>query len=162
MKVSPFSSLSTRRYVIADPKVQGAIVRRLALYAFAAVVYYSIVLACAVYATVEDGAASDALIRYLDDAITWLPGLLVLGPIAAYDLYATTNRFAGPIIRLRRELRDLIDGNSPQPLKFREGDHWTEMAELFNELRSEIMELRKKADGKSPTDDDSKVNEILI
>ncbi|WP_146524236.1 hypothetical protein [Novipirellula artificiosorum] len=145
MKWKSLSSMSTRKYVVADPHVQGAILRRVVLYALAAVLYYCVVLFFSVYASDRDGTQADRWIALLDNAITWLPGLCVLGPIAAYDLLSTTNRFAGPVCRLRREMKLLIDDQSPAPLRFRDKDHWCEMADLFNELREEMLELREHA-----------------
>ncbi len=138
-------SASTRKYVVADPVVQGAILRRVGLYTFATILYYCVVLAFHVFGSDRDGTTMEKLNMCLDDAITWVPGLFVIVPVAAYDLLATTNRFAGPICRLRGELRRLIDGDSPRPVKFREGDHWSDVAILFNEVRQEMLMLREQA-----------------
>ncbi|TWU36713.1 hypothetical protein Q31b_49950 [Novipirellula aureliae] len=137
-------SLSTRKYLIADPYVQGAILRRVALYAMAAFAYYVVVIFFSVYISDNQTPPSERLLTFIDDAITWLPGLLVLGPIAAYDLLTMTNRFAGPICRLRREMRLLIDNQSASELHFREHDHWSDVAEVYNELRKEVIDLRQE------------------
>jgi len=137
-------SLSTRKFLIADPYVQGAILRRVGLYAFAAFAYYVVVVFFSVCISENQTPIADRLLTFVDDAITWLPGLLVLGPIAAYDLVTMTNRFAGPICRLRREMRLLVEDQSPHELYFREHDHWSDVAEVYNELRLEVIELRRE------------------
>ncbi|GAA5506613.1 hypothetical protein [Novipirellula caenicola] len=166
MDLKRFSSNSTRKHVIADPHVQGAILRRVALYAFAAILYYSVVFCCTVFLSDRDGTSTDRMIECLDDAITWIPGLFVILPIAAYDLLATTNRFAGPICRLRGELQRLIAGESPRPLNFREHDHWSEIAELFNEVRAELLVLREESKNPSgprkPADPSKEVVDVLL
>ncbi|TWU26518.1 hypothetical protein Pla52o_03710 [Novipirellula galeiformis] len=166
MNLKQFSSNSTRRYVVADGHVQGAILRRVGLYAFAAILYYCVVFCFTVFGSHPEGTVTDQILLCLDDAISWIPGLLVILPIAAYDLLATTNRFAGPICRLRGELQRLIEGQSPQPLNFRENDHWTDIAELFNQVREELLELRAQSspdvEPRSPKSAPKEVADVLI
>jgi hypothetical protein len=40
-------------------------------------------------------------------------------------------------------MQRLVDGESVQPLNFRDGDYWIEMAETFNQIRDELIELRQ-------------------
>ncbi|TWT83034.1 hypothetical protein CA13_44970 [Planctomycetes bacterium CA13] len=165
MKWKKMPAISTRKYVVADPHVQGAILRRVGLYALAAIAYYSVVLFFSIYATGRVGTTTDRLFECLDDIITWLPGLFVLGPIAAYDLLTTTNRFAGPICRLRREMKMLVDDESPRELTFRENDHWSEVAKHYNELRQELLELRAESaqnGGRHKNNLNEEMAEVLI
>ncbi len=69
---------------------------------------------------------------------------MLLAPVIAYDMLRLTNRFAGPFFRLRREMKKLIDRESIDPLSFRDGDYWIEVADIFNEIRDELMELREE------------------
>ena len=43
-----------------------------------------------------------------------------------------SNRFVGPVLRLRKGLREVAEGRPAQPLNFRDDDFWREMASDFN------------------------------
>ena len=62
-----------------------------------------------------------------------LASLLIL-PAVLWDLTRMSNRFVGPIYRLRRSMRELREGKEIEPVKFREGDFWYDFAEDFNHL----------------------------
>ncbi len=132
-----------RQQLLIDRHVQGSLLRRTALYSCACAVYFIVILVFSETMCNPNEPFADAVIRCLDEAIFWAPGLMLLTPVVAYDLLKVTNRFAGPVFRLRREMQRLIDGESVQPLSFREGDYWIEMAEVFNQLRDELLELRE-------------------
>lgn len=138
-KSAPF----LRRHLFVDPNVQTELLRRLAIYAVAATVYFVTIVVIEQIMLHRDRAVSDILKSTLDQSIFWLPGLLMLGPLMMYDLLKVTNRFAGPMYSLRCEMRRLVDGKSRRPVRFRKSDHWNEMAISFNALRKEIIELRR-------------------
>ena len=58
--------------------------------------------------------------------------VLVLAPIFIRDLCKLTNRFAGPMVRLRRAMRDLAEGREVAPVHFRKRDFWQDLATDFN------------------------------
>jgi hypothetical protein len=57
---------------------------------------------------------------------------LILLPLVVIDSLRLTNRFVGPMYRLRRALREAADGNVNRPLQFRDDDFWRDVAEDFN------------------------------
>ena len=57
---------------------------------------------------------------------------VVLLPVVLYDLSKLSNRFVGPVYRLRNSLNDLADGKPVRPLKFRDDDYWQDVADAFN------------------------------
>jgi len=59
---------------------------------------------------------------------------LVLLPAFVFDTLKMTHRFAGPISRLRAEMKRACDGLPVRDLKFRGNDYWREIATGFNEL----------------------------
>lgn len=59
-----------------------------------------------------------------------------LVPLFLRDTIKLSNRFAGPIIRVRRTLSDLADGKRPAPLLFRKGDFWQSLQHDMNRLIS--------------------------
>jgi hypothetical protein len=59
---------------------------------------------------------------------------LLLLPIVILDLLQISNRFAGPMVRLRRSMHDLALGKPVKAIHFRQGDFWSEIAEDFNKI----------------------------
>ncbi len=74
------------------------------------------------------------------DAVMLCAVLLLLLPYFIYDTFRTTNRFAGPIYRLHRTIRETAQGEPFRPIKFRKGDHWHDVAEDFNEMVERLQE----------------------
>jgi len=132
-----------RHNLLVDRDVQGVILRRTALYAAAGAIYFSVILICSESLSDPNRSVGDAILRCLDETIYWLPGFAILAPVIAYDIIRITNRFTGPVFRLRRELTRLAEGQEVQPMVFRENDYWGEMSEIFNRIRDELIELRE-------------------
>jgi hypothetical protein len=63
--------------------------------------------------------------------------LLVL-PLMLWDMIRQTHRFAGPLVRFKRHLREAADGGPLTPLQFRDGDDWPELAQAYNDLVARI------------------------
>jgi aconitase B len=68
--------------------------------------------------------------------------MLTLMPAFLLDVVRFSNRFAGPIVRLRRFLRELGENGEVPPLKFRDDDFWMEIAKEFNVCRERIYRQR--------------------
>jgi hypothetical protein len=45
-----------------------------------------------------------------------------------------SNRVAGPLYRMERHIRDIINGETKRKLRFREHDFFPELAEIYNEM----------------------------
>ncbi len=123
-----------RRKRFIDPKVQGALVRRFLLHwllfvvsAFALLVIWQVLVSGDPLAGFSN-ALHDVWVRNLPVFVV----LVLLLPAFVKDTIALSNRFAGPIVRLRESLRDLAEGRTVEPIKMREGDFWHELGELFN------------------------------
>jgi len=63
----------------------------------------------------------------------------ILGPLFLYDLCKLSNRFAGPMVRLRRSMQALAEGREVTPLQFREGDFWKDLATSFNCIAERVQ-----------------------
>jgi hypothetical protein len=59
---------------------------------------------------------------------------MVLIPVFLRDAMRLSNRFAGPIVRVRRVLSDLAEGKTPRPVEFRQGDFWKSLANDLNRV----------------------------
>lgn len=64
---------------------------------------------------------------------------VLLLPLVLWDYIRLTNRFAGPVLRLRRTMRQVTAGEQVQPITFRDGDFWSDFAEDFNELLDKVQ-----------------------
>ncbi len=53
-----------------------------------------------------------------------------------------SNRFAGPMLRLRRSLRALGRGEYVEPLEFRGADFWQEFADDFNSVLRRVQAVQ--------------------
>ena len=100
--------------------------------------YWGLFIFCAVllvcFIEMLKGNEKDSLARYT-------PVLLVtvaLTPIFLRDLCVLSNRFVGPMVRLRRSMRALADGEEVAHLKFRDNDFWHEIASDFNRLAARV------------------------
>ncbi|MCP4079400.1 MAG: hypothetical protein GY743_04065 [Planctomycetaceae bacterium] len=131
-----------RKKYFVDNSVQGAILVRLCMY-FVLFVLSAGALLFFVEALIDDPrkAGANFLQRY---GPTILAGL-VLTPIFFLDLCKLTNRFAGPMVRLRRSMNALADGEEVNPLHFRDGDFWQELAEDFNRVIARLETAEQTA-----------------
>jgi hypothetical protein len=69
--------------------------------------------------------------------MTYVPLLLsmvFLLPVFIFDTIKLSHRFAGPVLRLRNEMRAVADGGELRRLSFRKGDFWHSLAEDYNAL----------------------------
>ncbi len=79
---------------------------------------------------------------------------LVLVPLVMLDVVATSNRFVGPLFRMRRSMRELASGQPVEPIHFREKDFWKDVANEFNLVLARVQELEKElAEAKCHRDD---------
>ena len=140
---SPSVASPTRRRILIDSGVQGTLVRRTGLYAGATCIYLLVIFVLSDTLSHSQEPFWESLLRCLDEAVFWVPGLLLLAPLFAYDLIHISNRFVGPMFRLRRELRKLSNGEDVPQMFSRQGDFWGDAADSFNRVREELMVLRQ-------------------
>ena len=79
-----------------------------------------------------------SLAEHLGDLSTNLTVLVItfvtLLPYFVFDALRLTNRFAGPMVRLRRTIRAAANGEQVEPIRFRDGDYWQDIAEDFSKM----------------------------
>ena len=131
-----------RLYV--DKSVQGALARRVATYwvvcswgIFCILAGFPIGVTLAI--GVPNGPTVGSLLyqSWLDFWPSMVASVLVL-PVIVWDLLRLSHRFVGPMIRLKKAMRDLADGKQVRPIAFREGDFWCEFAEEFNRVAARL------------------------
>ena len=60
--------------------------------------------------------------------------LLVLVPVMAWDAIRFSHRLVGPLVRIRKTIQAITDGEAVRPIKLRDGDYLTEMRDEFNKM----------------------------
>jgi hypothetical protein len=143
--------MSQRSQNFVDSPVQGALLRRIFLHWCS----FFFVLAAAVVSleTLLGDPAKNFSDRFWQEANSFkLIAVVMLSLLPAFmlDTIRFSNRFVGPVSRLRRGLRELKEGKAER-IQFRGNDFWTEMGNEFNGLidlveaqRYEIARLRQQ------------------
>ena len=72
--------------------------------------------------------------------------IVVLFPAFLLDTIRFSNRFVGPISRLRRQMRELGETGETPVLRFRDNDFWMALADEFNAVRDRVMAGEQRPD----------------
>jgi hypothetical protein len=78
----------------------------------------------------------------------WPMILIVIAGTIVYSIFFS-HRIAGPVYRLNKELKNIIDGNYPEKIALREKDFFKETATLIEELSNDLkkgVHMRGKID----------------
>lgn len=123
-----------RKKLFINPAVQGRLVWRTLLY-FGACMFL-LITPIALVRTWQQ--PNGFVFRHLMETIQDHAGILlcvsIVLPLALYDMLRISNRIAGPVFRLQRELCRLADGEQVEPLRFRPDDCWHDVADEFNRV----------------------------
>jgi hypothetical protein len=140
-----------RTNYLVDREVQGMLMLRVAIYWLFCLLSVSLMLICWNAYTGPSrrfiDLATDLYFRY---GPALAASLLVL-PIVMMDVVRLSNRFVGPVFRLRQGLTDLANGRPPHPMNFREHDFWSELGAEFNRAAARVA--RDTSDATRPTED---------
>lgn len=68
--------------------------------------------------------------------------MLAVLPTFVYDSIKLSNRFVGPIVRLRESVAKLASGQPVSELRFRENDFWRELSDDFNTIAKTVQPLK--------------------
>jgi hypothetical protein len=135
-----------RRRIFIDLPIQGALLVRVALY-WTVCVLAQVLIINVVSVLASTSAAPNAfLVPALQ--LRWLLQLVVLAsvlvlPVILLDVLRLSHRWVGPVSRLRSSLQSLSRGDAVEPISFRAGDFWQEMAGDFNVIAAELNRQRK-------------------
>ena len=123
--------------------------KKYAIFVSTLLVLYTFILATALFFSpiLDRGVVSDAqgkwpgpnrFMMFLDHL--W-PALVICIPIFVVISIFTTHRFAGPIHRVKLMLGRIGQGDLSQRLRFRSGDEFHDLADLFNKVLDQQREL---------------------
>jgi hypothetical protein len=130
-----------RKHLFVDPKIQGTLMARVVFYWIVCLLGITLMLLCWRIVT----GPPRMFATHLDEM--WLnygPAVIasfLLLPLVIMDVLRLSNRFVGPLLRLRRSMRQLGRGEEVEPIEFRETDFWPEFADEFNAIRLRLQLL---------------------
>ena len=126
-------SINNKRWrLLADVQIQGPLILRVACYW---ILFQTVqVGTIAVFSFLSQGSLGFDLKLLVPSFIV---SALIL-PLVMLDMLKFSNHFAGPMLNLRRKLKQLADDESADPIRLRPGDYYREMSDNFNEIRLRI------------------------
>jgi hypothetical protein len=137
----PYKGKILRKQFFVDPKVQGALIVRVIMYWVFCLLSIALWILCWHIFT---GPARLFYTHFSDMWFFYGPAAIasfVLLPLVIIDTVRFSNRFVGPLLRLRRSLRALARGEEVEPIEFRNSDFWQEFADEFNAVRTRMKTL---------------------
>jgi hypothetical protein len=147
-----------RRQLFVDPKVQGALVLRLLGYWATTVVTTMALVLCWRMMTASQQPFDEHLQQIWSLCGPPLIASLLILPLLVIDCVRMSNRFVGPLYRIRRCMRDILAGVPVPPIHFRDDDFWLDVVDEFNALAAKLQRLEDdlaEARGQSPFGDES-------
>lgn len=136
----------SRKRLFVDTKVQGSLVRQLVMHWGLACFLIFLYLF-----TLQTFAHGFALSFQENLAMLWRQYgilflvVLVISPVFIYDSIKLSNRFVGPMIKFRRALSKLAEGEDTGDITFRQNDFWKELTNDFNKIAGELKDRRDEA-----------------
>lgn len=138
---------SQRKKILVDRRIQGALVRRVMIHW---IVFFCFTAVMFVFLRALLDDPSLTLQERLENRVgdLFLLGLLVvcLLPSFMLDTIRFSNRFVGPITRLKGVLKRFAQTGTAERIAFRKDDFWQEIADDFNQL-VERVERQRQATG---------------
>ena len=123
-----------RQRILVDQQVQGALFRRVVAYWLACVLVIGLMVTAQVLFTAQHATMQLVIQRSIMQFGPALVAAVIVLPFILIDCLRITNKFAGPVSRLRRAMDTLAEGNEVDHLEFRKSDFWSDVAEAFNRI----------------------------
>ena len=134
-----------RKKLFVDRNLQGALLKRIVMYWAFCLLFVTVPLLIGKSFTEPDQILAVKLVSVWSLHWPVFLTMLLLLPFVLYDALKLSNRFAGPLFRLRREMGRLANGDDVAPIKFRDHDFLQDLADRFNMVvdRLETAERQK-------------------
>jgi len=126
---------SRRGRSFVDPEVQGGLLRKIAIHWCILFVVNSLALIVWMRMFEQPELTwAETIVACVRRFLPFFVITAMLIPAFVWDTLKLTNRFAGPILRLRSGLAAAAKGQSVEPLQFRNNDFWQQVANDFNKV----------------------------
>ena len=133
--------LPRRRRVFVDRQLQGGLCIRVALYWFCCLM--SVGLTLGAWSALENGPL--AIDKWSETLWNQFGPVLVVStiilPFALLDCLIMSNKYAGPLYRIRLALKQLATDEPMRPLKLRKGDLLVDIADDINLVSARLESL---------------------
>jgi nitrogen fixation/metabolism regulation signal transduction histidine kinase len=130
-----------KRQLLVDKKMQFAIIVYSMLVALTTILFMAaFILILQNAATNLDGSPQSQIRYFLLLFGLWLGAMVILTFLGVY----VTNKTAGPIYRLRKNMQQVAAGGAIENVVFRKDDHFLDVADDYNQ----VLERLRKAEGK--------------
>jgi hypothetical protein len=134
-----------RHQRFADRKIQGALLAHTAIYWFYCLFSVTLVSVCWIIFTKPPESSAELFTQLWLNCGPALLGSALLLPLVLFDCLRLSSRFAGPMVRMQRVMRELAAGETPPEFSLRPGDYWTEFAENMNIVMKRLREQDTQA-----------------
>jgi hypothetical protein len=135
-----------RRQLLVDAKLQGALVLQVTLYWFYCLLTVAMLALIWIVFIKRPLSSADLFQELWMSCGPALLGSVLLLPLVLLDCVRVSNRFAGPMLRISREMKALAEGKVSRSVQLREGDFWLEFAEDWNQVLHHCENLRTAPD----------------
>jgi hypothetical protein len=132
-----------RKRFFVDKAVQGRLVVRAGIYWLFCILSIVTFTACWIALTEEPANSNELFTRLQSGYAPAFFASMIMLPIVLYDVLRFSNRFAGPLKRMRLLVKALADGEPADPIRIREGDFWKDFADDFNRLAERVNQMQE-------------------
>ena len=150
MKTKSSDSKKNQRYrLLADKKIQGILCLRVTVYWFVCQLIVAGSILCLVKLDGANTHGLAAIQKCIPPALIIATAIL---PLMLYDLIAYSNRFAGPIVNLRRKMDQFVNENKSEVAHLRQSDFLRDIAENYNRMQAHIEHLEDQLQQLRPSE----------
>jgi hypothetical protein len=143
---------TVRLHLLVDPSIQIALIVRVVCYWLICLVAVTLVRLCWYMLAGAQQTSAILFDNLWFDVARACEISLVLLPLVLFDIVRLSNRFVGPLLRLRQSMRQLARGEHVEPIEFRDNDFWQELAGEFNAVLPRVRQSDSAA-GQGREDD---------
>lgn len=138
-----------RKTLLIDARVQVPLLWRVTLYWLLGVTAMGVMVGVQVMLS-SDSASADVLVSrtLLAFGPALVASMFVL-PMMLFDCVRFSNRWAGPMYRLRGKFKQLADTGACERIEFRKDDFWYELGEQFNRVAERLQEREREVHDES-------------
>ena len=154
----PASNERRRRHYV-DAKVQGALLRYLMSYWILGLATYVTVILVYRIAPFWLVGSDQPLAVIWRDLCPLIIVSVAISPIVLISVIRFSHRFVGPVLRFRRAIKQLANGETPARIELRRQDYWRDMADDINQV-SVLLENTRSVDHDEAPRDVEKLVEV--
>ena len=123
-----------RFQLLVDPITQKSLLMRATFYWMTSLTLMGLLMSIQIGLAHSSLTFDEKFAKVLEAIGPAMLAALFLLPLFLFDCVRFSNRFAGPIRRIRGHLKQLAETGKTEELKIRQGDFWCDLAEEVNRV----------------------------